>query len=275
MNTKLICFIAFTLFLVGTVNAQVLVNTQVDKNELSTNEVAFLTVNIYNDTGIDIENFVFRAEVSDNLTILENDSQILLKEIGLIKQGMGKETKIKVKANSTKKEIGEMFAYYGNNMEFVSGTFVTTKESPVVIKTSISKKLFDEGEKIIVDFEIHNYSKEPLYNVAIEVSAPQGFIVETAPVIIPILEDNNSLKNQFEILVPLNASGEQTILLNYGFFDNTGVHFFEETFIENFEKGNNTLLAAIGIIVLIIAVIVYMSTAKKETKIKGTKEKAE
>jgi hypothetical protein len=272
---KTILTLFVLIALISFVNATVLVNTSVDKSELSTNEIGLLTINLYNSDS-DIENYPIRVETTDNLVITTNEQQTYFEYVDLLKTGIGKEIKIKFKALNTTSETGEIFVYYGDELKFVAGTYVFTKELPILVKTVAEKRLVDGEDKIIIDFEIHNYSKAPIYNIAIQAAAPEHFSVANIEEIIPIIPDGNKISKQIEITPPLRVNGEQRVVLSYGYFDENNAHYFEESFNFEFTQGNNSLLLGIGIIVLVIAVLIYMSKGKgPKQDIKGTAEKAE
>ncbi|MFA5763879.1 MAG: hypothetical protein WC915_03625 [archaeon] len=271
---KITTILLILITLTSLVNATVLVNARVDKSQISTNEVNLLIVDLYNN-GTDITNYPIRIETSSNLVLSENEQHTLLQYIDLLKEGVGKEVKIKFKAINTEKETGEIFVYYGDELKFVSGTYVSTKELPVMIKTTAEKRIEDDVEKIIIDFELYNYSKTPIYNIGLQAIAPENFEVNNPQEIIPIIYDNNKISQRIEILPPLGINGEQKVLLAYGYFDENTPHYFEETFTFEFTKSNNFILAGIGLIVLVIAVLIYMSKGNKPKQdIKGTAEKA-
>ncbi len=266
--------IIFILFFAGNVFSGVLVSTSVDKEEIMKNEVAYFTIKIFNDTNSTVNNLALRMEGTNGIIFLENNSAVLLKEIESINSLEGKEIKLRFKVNEVHKETAELFVYYGQEKEqkYVSGTFVNTKEKPVLIKTSAEKKQTDSGQEIFVNFEIHNLSKESIYGVAADVSAPAGFEIKTSPFFTEELPNNDSLEKEFEILAPIAAEGVQTIIFTYGYFDVNGPHYFEETFDISFERTNNLFLAVIGLIILAIAIFVYISQkgSNKKEKVKGT-----
>jgi hypothetical protein len=273
INIITMCFVLIAI--ISMVNATVLINTHVDKSEISTNEVNLLIINFYNND-TDITNYPIRIETSSNLVLSENEQHTLMQYVDLLKEGVGKEVKIKFKAINTQKETGEIFVYYGDELKFVAGTYVLTKESPIIVKTIAEKKIEDGIEKIIIDFELYNYSKKPIYNVALQAIAPENFIVNNLEEIIPIIYDNNKISKRIEILPPLGINGEQKILLTYGYFDENTPHYFEETFTFQFTKSNNFTLAGIGLIVLVIAILIYVGKGNSPKQgIKGTAEKAD
>ncbi len=273
INIITMCFVLITI--ISMVNATVLVNAHVDKSEISTNEVNLLIVDLYNNES-EITNYPLRIETSSNLVLSENEQHTLLQYVDSLKEGIGKEVKIKFKAINTEKETGEIFVYYGDELKFVSGTYVSTKTSPIIVNTTAEKRIEDGVEKIVIDFELYNYSKKPIYNVALQAIAPENFIVNNPEEIIPIIYDNNKISQKLEILPPLGINGEQKVLLTYGYFDENTPHYFEETFTFQFTKSNNSLLAGIGLIVLIIAILLYMSKGNAPKQgIKGTAEKAD
>ncbi len=275
MRIKLASILFLLLILVSFSYSQVLVNTSIDKENITKNEIARLNIKIFNDSQISLKNYSIRIEVTDNLVLTKTNQRIYAEIIDEIKIGETKELTYFFKPISTTPNIGKVFVYYGENKEYVSGTFVNLINSPILFKTG-ARKIFDNsGEKIIIDFEVFNYSKERIFDLGGEVIAPNGFVVQTEGFMIPYLDDNNSLKKSFEILAPLGAVGEQEIILAYGYFDNNSPHYFEETHLVSFENNNRFFLAGVGIIVLIIAIFIYLSKTSKTPKdnIKGTSEK--
>ncbi|MDD4251388.1 MAG: hypothetical protein PHX27_04320 [Candidatus ainarchaeum sp.] len=269
---KKISILFLILFFIGNSSAEVLVNTNISKNSIGLNEIAFFTINFFND-GNELNGYPIRIETSENLLILENDQQIFFENIDSLKQGILKEVKIKFKAINTKKDIGKIFVYYGDNLQFVSGTFIKINDLPIIIKTSAQKNSTTEGEKIILNFELKNISNEIIYNIGAQAIAPNEFLIKTEPLFKQTIKDGEIIKQEFEILAPLEALGETKFTLAYGFFDSNEPHYFEENFLISFEKNNNTMLAVIGIIILVIAVAMYFQSGKKDPNIKGTGEK--
>jgi hypothetical protein len=265
-------FLLFIL-LISFVSADVLVNTKIDKEEITNNEVALLTVKVVNDSTENLENYVIRIETTDNLVLLKNEQSIYAEVIEEINAGEVLELKYPFKAVSTGSDQGRVFAYYGEEGEFAAGTFVNIKSTNILIKTNARKVVDEEGQKIIVDFEAQNYSNEPIFNLGAEVIAPEGFEILSQPIMIPVLEDANVYRTSFEILSPLRVVGDQRILVSYGYFDENIPHYFEESHIVSFEDSNRFLLAGIGFIVLVIAILIYMSKTNAPQDIKGTKEK--
>ncbi len=269
-SKKIILFLVL-LLTINFVNAEILVHTNIDKNTLSTNEVAFFNVNLYNNDA-ELLNYPIKIETSDNLILLENENKIFMEIIDSIKEDRTKELKFRFKAINSKEEIGKIFVYYGNNLQFVSGTFVEVKELPMEIKTSAEKKSTPEGDKIFIKIEIQNKTGKEIYNVGAEVFSPNGFIVRTEPFFTPFLADQNKINYEFEILAPLEANGEQKFILAYGFFEENKPHYFEESFNISFEKRNNLWLAGIGLVILVIAIIFYVNKGSKKPDVKGTQE---
>jgi hypothetical protein len=257
--------------LIGIVSAEVLVNTTLDKDSISTNELARTTITFYNN-GLDIEKYPIKIETSENLVIIENEQNVLFDVIDEIKENRIKELNILFKATNTKEDIGKIFVYHGNNLQFVAGTFIGTEELPVKINSSFKKSSASEGEKIIFKIEMKN-NGEPINNVGIELIAPNGFIIKTTSFFKERLNTNEKIEQEFEVIAPLEARDEHKFKLAYGFFSEKGAHYFEESFTIEFEKNNNLLLAVIGIIVLIIAVFFYIKKSEtKQTDVKGTGE---
>lgn len=273
MKTKLIIVLAILLFITTVSFAQVLVSTEIDKEEISLNEVARVTITLLNDSDKTITNYVIRTETSDNLVLLNNEQSIFAEVINELKPGILKEINYTFKSTNTNSDQGKIFVYYGEEGEFVTGTFINVKPSNVLFNTNAKKIVDDEGQKIIIDFEAQNYSSKMIYNVGAEVIAPDGFSTKTEPKFIPFLEDGNIYKTSFEILAPLGTVGEQKIIVAYGYFDENNPHYFEESHLVSFQDNNRFFLAGIGLIVLVIAALIYFNKTKTDQNIKGTKEK--
>lgn len=275
MKIKLIFVVLFFILFAQFSFASVLVSTTIDKQTLSQNEVALLSVKIFNNSINEINDFPIRIELTKNLIFTYNDQRIIADVIENIPSGTVKEINFTFKAISTSENMGRLFVYYGENKEFVSGTFINIESSPILFRNNVRKIMDESGEKVIVDFEVFNYSKETIFDVGAEVIAPDTFIVQTQGFMIPYLEDNNSFKKSFQILAPLNAFGEYRFILSYGFFDNNTPRYFEESHYVSFEDNNRFFLAGIGLIVLVIAIFIYLSKSNNpKDGLKGTNEKS-
>ncbi len=276
MKIKFFVLFLILIFLIQFSFATVLVSSTIDKDSITKNELAKLNVKIFNDSLEILTDYSVRIETTDNLVLTNNNQRIFAQVVGEIKPGTVKEVSFNIKATSTSSDIGKVFVYYGDNKEFVSGTFVNIVNSPILTKTSAKKIMDTAGEKIIIDFEILNYSKSRIFEIGVGVNAPQGFDVKTEGELFAYLDDNNSIKKSFEVLVPMGAMGEQKIILAYGYFDNNNFpHYFEETHLVTFEDNNRFFLAGIGIIVLVVAVLLYLNKSNNPAKegIKGTGNK--
>lgn len=274
MKSKFILLFVFFILILSTSFASVLVSTTIDKESITQNQVARLNVKIFNNSVETINNYSLRIELTDNLVFTYDDKKILADTIDEISAGTVKEINYTFKAINTRENIGRLFVYYGKNKEFVSGTFVNIESIPVLFNTTARKVVDNSGEKILIDFEVFNYSKEIIFDVGAEVVAPDGFTVNTQGFMIPYLEDNNSFKKTFEILAPLNAVGENRFVLAYGYFDQNTPRYFEESHYISFEDNNRFFLAGIGFIVLIIAIFIYLSKSNvPKDGLKGTNEK--
>ena len=258
--------------------AKLLVNTSVDKASLSTDEMGMLTIKIFNDSNSAVPSLILRMDGGDSIVFPENgDKSPYVRTIENVKGLAMSEVKVKIKASSTKKASANILAYYGEKdpLPYVSGTYVGLGEIPVSVKATAAKRLDPEGEKVIVDFSLANNSRQELKNLMAEVTAPQGFDVKTPALILDSVADGNSAKRTFEVLEPINAAGSQSIILSYGFIDSNGPHYFEKDFSISFTKSDNTILLAIGAIVLIVAVFIYIrqTRAKPGKEVVGTQGK--
>jgi hypothetical protein len=276
MNFKLIfCLLLILTFLGGFASAQVLVNTDSSKEELTKNEVAFLNMKLKNDTGEDIQNYVLRIEASDNIEFLESKTNIFVKNVELLERDLAKEIQIKFKAIDTSRETGELFVYYGDKGQYVSGTYVEIYKNPIIVTSNLDRKNTEQGEKIIVSLQIENYLDEPITNIAMEVLASEDFEILTEPQFKESLGTNETMKKEFELIPPLGLSGQEDIILSYGYFNSKGVHYFEKDYTIKYANINNSLITLVAIIVLIVAIVLYMGKSTKPKGIKGTEEKAD
>ena len=255
--------------------AKLLVSTSIDKETLSTDEVALLTINIFNDTNSSVGSLILRIDGGESIVFPENDDKSPYAKIVEDVKGLSMtELRVKIKASSTKKSSANILVYYGEKdpLPYVSGTYLDLKEKRAVVKATASKRLDPEGEKVIVDFSITNSSGQELKNIMAEVAAPQGFDVKTNALIVDSLPDGNLSKRTFEVLAPIGAAGEQKIVLSYGYIDSNGPHYFEKAFTVSFTKGDNTVLLVVGVIVLAVAVFIYVrqTRAKPGKAVIGT-----
>ena len=259
--------------------SQILVSTEVDKRTFYENEVGTLRIKIANDLPEDVENITLRLEGSDGIRFVTNfeEQQIMIQETGEIRSGGSKEIYVKMKVISLVDSQPKIFVYYGNTdvLQNVSGTYVEAVQSPVIVKTNAQRINSEEGEKIIVDFSLVNYSQNELKEVIAEVVAPENYIIRTPPLTATNVSDKNSVEETFELIPPPEASGMQKIVLSYGYIDEAGAHYFEENFEVNIERTNQLILAVIGIVILVVAGYLYILKSKdNDSGLKGTGEKA-
>jgi hypothetical protein len=264
------------VFFVSSASAQLLYSAQTDKETLSTNEVAFLTITIYNDSA-QATGETLRIESSKNIIFLENEESIISRTIENINPYEKEVLKIKFKAKDTREKTGTIFAYKVNEQNtetnFAVGVQVKLEDKPIFVKTKAEKRITASGEEIFVEFKLSNNTKESLANVVAQVYAPVGFEVKTAPIFFENIAPEQTIEETFEIMPPLETNGKQKIIIGYGYFDSTGAHYFEKSHDLEFQKDNRLLLGIIGVIILIIAIVVYSQSKKSEPKIKGTGQK--
>ncbi len=262
-------------------SAEILVSSSIDKKFVYPDEIAFLTVKVYNDSNNLLPQVMLRIESAKNVSFIDTkEMPTFTKVIENIKPGQVSEVKVKFKVTKHDTSPTPIFVYYGEETDsslkglpFVSGTITQTKENNVIVTTKSEKQNSDEGEKVIITFDIKNESKEAIHAIAAEVIAPTNFIVQTDPTFLETLNDENSFSTKFEILAPIEAEGDQIITLGYGFFDSVGPHYFEKSFTQSYTKSNRTILAVIGLIVLAAAIIIYVNRTKKGNDIKGSGDK--
>lgn len=264
----------FFIMLIGIGMAEVLVNTSVNRRDLTLNEVGLLNVKLDNDMNTSLKNYTLRIETTDNLVFLESNTKVLLKNIEELSTDVRKEIEIKFKVSELEGDKGKIFVYYGDDGQFVSGTYVNIVNKKIGIVTSKDTKITDEGKETIITIEMNNYSDAPIHGIAIEAIVPEKFNLLTKPVFVETLEHNNSIKREFKFLPPLRSSGKENVTLSYGYFDDKGPHYFEENFNINYNNTNNSTLTLIGLVVLIVAIILYMGKANKPKGVSGTEEKA-
>ena len=278
--TLLFVFLIFVAIL-PTVDAKIFVSTSLDTQTLYTDEIASLTIEIIED-GKPTSDVLFRVEGSEGIVFPENDdASTYVTEAEVVNEHLPSAIHVRIRAVPTKKSSANILVYYGNYYEgsgplpYVSGTYVALKEKPALVKATAVKRLDPEGEKVVIDFSLVNNSGQELRNVMAEVIAPQGFDVKTKTLIIDSVADGNSVKRIFEVLAPLEVTGTQKVVLSYGYMDSNGPHYFEKTFPVSFAKSDNSILLIVGIIVLIVAVLIYVrkTRAKPEKEVVGTSAK--
>ncbi|MFA5931541.1 MAG: NEW3 domain-containing protein [archaeon] len=275
MNHKILGIIFVLITLMSFANATLLASTSVDKNSLSTNEIGMLTIKLFNDSQDEVKEIIVRATADDQIRFLEEEEKTtFVTSITSIPGGTGKELKIAIKSLSTKKDTANVYVYFGTTQPFNQAAVTTlyTKELPILVKATVEKKTLNNKETILVDFKLTNTSKEAITKVSAEVIPPTGFEGVAAPVFAETLQAGASIEKKFELIAPLDASGDQMVTLAYGLFDASGPHYFEQNFKMNFVKPNYSMLLFIGAIVLIIAVYLYIKR-EKTIEVKGTSEK--
>ncbi|MFA5126263.1 MAG: hypothetical protein WC462_04655 [archaeon] len=265
----LLCLIAMA----SMVNASILASTSIDKKSLATNEIGILTIKLLNDSDTEVKNIIIRVQADNQIRfIIEGQEETLLaKVIESIPAGEGKEIQIKIKSVSSQKETANIYVYYGqeNPLKYANVTMVETKELPVNINSSMQKKNLNQKDTLLISFKLTNNSIGALTKASAEILAPTGFESVAAPLYAESVAQNASIEKNFEIIAPLDTTGEQTIILAYGFFDANGPHYFEKQFKTSFQQPNYTLIIALGLIVLITAIYLYIKK-DKGTNIKGT-----
>jgi len=265
------------LLLVSVVSAGVLVEITPEEKVLGENEIGFVTIGFLNNGNQIINNYYMRLEASEGMIFPENKSTSLILPVAELKPFELNEMKVKVKVLSTKKENINLLVYYGEQekMDSVIGGFVTTQPRQINVKTNV-KKISGETEKVILSFQLTNHTGEDITKIAAEVIAPNYFEIKTEPLLLASLPDNNLILKEFEILAPLSIDGEQEIVLSYGYFDSNGPHYFEENFTLSYDRGNPYFLGIIGVIILIIAVVLYLNRKRvkndEKHNVKGTKK---
>jgi len=266
---------------IGFVNAEIFVSSSIDKKHVYPDEVAFLTTKVFNDANMVLPIVYLRIEGTKTVVFIDEDEKsTVLKTVENLGPKQTVEIKLKFKVTKHSSDPTPIFVYYGEQQDqsekglpFVSGTITKTKETKVVITAKSEKKKDEAGEKIFIEMEMKNESGKEVRAIAAEVLAPLDFTILSDPFVQQTLEDKNSLKARFEVLAPIDVDGDQTISLGYGYFDEIGPHYFQKSFTHSFSKTDRMTLAIIGIIVLIAAVIIYISKTKGQSDIKGTGEK--
>lgn len=277
LNTKSIMIVLLAFILLPLANAQILVSTSVDKDVFYENEVGMLTIKVVNDRPEELANVMLRIEGDEGIRFIDNFDEkiIIVEETGSIRSGGSKEIFVKIKVISALEPQPKIFVYYGENEtpQNASVTFVNTKESLVSVKTNAKRINSEEGEKIVVDFSIANYSKLEIKGVGAEVITPKNYIIRTPPFFAQTISDNNSQAIQFELLPPPEAVGAQKIVLSYAYTDEFGGHYFEEVFEVNIERTNQLVFAVLGVAILVIAGYLYIQKDRKgseDNAVKGT-----
>lgn len=259
-------------------NAQFSVSS--DKQQLSQNEIGILTIDITNDSNNAINLLIIRIEGGDQIGFDEAEGLgTLVKNISNIPAYSPKELKIRFRVLNTQKSTANILAYYGEKepLQFVSGTFIKTVPGNATLTASANAVDSLQGRKITVDFELANNATVPMQNVAFELKAPQEFTSIPAPILLDEIQDHNSYKGSFELHVPPEVSGEQKIILAYGYVDgNTGIkHYFEKNFSVTIIRQdtlymNRGYLIALALIILIVAVFLLRRGKGKSEPVTGT-----
>jgi hypothetical protein len=278
LNHKKTIFIFFLLLAILPIfaNAELMISSTIDKDSLSTNEVALLTIKVLNDSDRNIRQLTIKVTTEDDIRFIEENEEktVLAKTIDGLNANKGVELKAKLKAISTKKGLGNIYVYYGEGTDPKTANVIQiqTKEIPISVTATAEKKSFENGDKIIVTFKLTNFSKSSIYKINAGIIPPSGFDANNLTTSAELLQTNASLSDTFELTAPIDTRGTQTITLTYGYFDSNSPHYFEKNFNIDFQKPNYDFLILIGFVVLAIAVYVFIKKDKK-TDIKGSEEK--
>ena len=264
--------------LFGFVNAELFVSAAIDKKNVYPDEVAFLTTRVFNDRNVPVPIVYLRIEGTKDVVFMdEEETPSILKMVENLGAMQTVEIKVKFKVTKYSSDPTPIFVYYGEQQDesdkglpFVSGTITQTKENKVIVTTTSEKKKDEAGQKIFVEMSMKNSSGKEIRAIAAELLAPAGFDILTDPFVEQTLSDGNVANAKFEVLAPIEVDGEQTVTLGYGYFDELGPHYFQKSFTYSFEKTDKTTLAIIGVVVLVSAVIIYISQTKKQNDVKGT-----
>ncbi len=268
----------FLIFFLTFVSAEVLVTVIPEKKEVFVNEVDYLVIKILNNSQKSLDKMYLRIEGSDNVVFVEDqESKVLLKELTDLTAGVTKEVKVKFKATSAKTDPSTLFVYYGyasdyesGVLPFVAGTIVNTKESNFIVTTKVERSNSSAGEGVIGEISVSNKTGVPINGFGAEMIVPTGFDLKSDPFFVESIKDSNKISTKFEALAPIQIDGEKVIVIVYGYFDANGAHYFENEHKVSFAKSNRSILALVGIIVLIVAVFLYLRQTKKDEKLKGT-----
>jgi len=246
-----------------------------DKSELGENEIALLNVKILNNSESDEQNVILRIKAGEGFNLIEGEEVTsIVKNMGTIKAGKTAEVNLKIKCIFAKKLDSAIYLYYGINEELKNAAVINVKSEPlpVSVKTNIEKKQYNNNEAMTVSYTLQNNSAENIYNVAVEAIAPKDFEIITSPKTAEVIASGEKLEQEFVIMPPLEAQGDYSIQIVYGFFDSNKPHYFEKTINVTMQKTNYQLIGLLGFVVLIIAGYLFL---KKEDKnnVKGTGEK--
>jgi len=276
LSTKIllgaICIILFATI----TNASILATASTDKTTLSTDEVGLLTIKIFNDSDTEAKEIILRAQADEAIRFIDGEEKTLfITSITSLPAGSGNEIRLNIKSVSSLNKSANIYIYYGTEepLRYASVTMVETEELPISVKSGIEKKSLNGKETVAVSFKFVNNSKDAIHNVGAEVISPSGFETVTAPLFTEILAPNATIEKKFEVMAPLETTGEQKIVLAYGYFDDSNTpHYFEKEYKVTFQKPNYTIIILAGIIVLIIAAYMYVNKDKKK-EVKGSAEK--
>jgi len=286
---KIVAVFALLLLALGQVNANILANVSVDKDKLAIDEMGALVIDLFNDVNFEQKDVQLRIEAGSGIVFPENDDkQIIVEKVDSIKGLSRKEVKVRIKGaiippnpnplqGTAEVTTSNIFVYYGTKADsdqpkYASGTFVTIVPASVLVDSSAQKITTDGEQSVEIDYKITNNSGSDI-NVMAEMIVPNGFDIQTAPIVLGPIRDNNSSSGKFIARAPLNVNGDQKLTLSYGYTDTNGGHYFEKNFTMSFQKSNSLYLGVIGVIVLIIAIFIFIKKTKGDPNVKGTGEK--
>jgi hypothetical protein len=272
INLTLITLIFFAIF----ANASLLTTLQTDKNSLAENEIAFLTIKIYNDSIQETNNITLTLKGDEAIRFIEEKENITTaKQIEKMKAGERKEYQIKIKSVSSKKANANIYLYYGTTQPITTAavTTIETKELPVLATITTEKKTINGEENLSIRFKLTNNSNGNITKTSAEIIPPKGFTIKTQSIFSELIPPGDSIEQKFEETAPFDSKGEQTTILAYGYYDDANKpHYFEKTFTMSFEKQNPQILIPVLIVILVIALYLFFKK-DKTNEIKGTEKK--
>jgi len=264
------------IFAAAFVNASILATATVEKTSLAPDELARLTVKLYNDSDENMTNVLVQVQADEGIVFVDGQAERANMTKTIEKLGAKEEILIVqgIKAIATKQPRSTIYIYYGTNTPLTSAaaTVIGLAELPISVKAESERKTINDADTMIIDFKFTNHSEETYHKASVEVVAPKGFNVQQKPVLKDSLKPEEMMNQTFYISAPIDAKGEQIITLAYGFFDSDGPHYFEKRYAMEFNKPDYGMIILIGIIVLAVAAFMY-ARKYEATALQGTAEK--
>lgn len=174
---------------------------------------------------------------------------------------------------------GEYFvrADFGEKPETLNYSYsmtFTLTESPLQISSKLQNSAMDELEDNKIRFSLKNLSQEPLTDIKVTLSVPQGIKSDDSSLSLGSLAGRASLENQFiGFYSEKDSYGNHSLVLTVDFVDSKGSHSINQAFDLKVRNKFNLVAIVVGLIVVLIALNFFTKKQAPKPKPSPKKEK--